>query len=68
MALICRDTVRLLGQYLEGILPPNPERELRRHLDRCRDCRLVLDVARETLETYFDREPERVERGKSQAA
>ena len=49
----CRDTVHLVCWYLEGKLSPSVEREIERHLNRCRDCRLVLEAATKTLEQRF---------------
>lgn len=49
----CRDTVHLICWYLEGKLSPSVEREIERHLNRCRDCRLVLETATKTLEQHF---------------
>jgi len=46
----CRDTVHLICWYLEGKLSPSVEREIERHLNGCRDCRLVLEAATKTLD------------------
>ncbi len=49
----CRDTVHLICWYLEGKLSPSVEREIELHLNRCHDCRLVLEVATKTLDQHF---------------
>jgi anti-sigma factor RsiW len=49
----CQDTVHLICWYLEGKLSPSVEREIERHLDRCRDCRLVLEAATKTVDQHF---------------
>ena len=49
----CQDTVHLICWYLEGKLSPSVEREIERHLSRCRDCRLVLEAATKTLDQHF---------------
>ncbi len=49
----CRVTVHLICWYLEGKLSRNVEREIERHLNRCRDCRLVLEAATKTLDQHF---------------
>ena len=49
----CRDTVHLICWYLEGKLSPSVEREIEQHLNRCRDCRLVLEAATKTLDQHF---------------
>ena len=53
-ALNCKETIRLICEYLEGRLGPGVEQDIRRHLSLCKDCGLVLDAARSTLTTYFN--------------
>jgi anti-sigma factor RsiW len=49
----CRETIHLICGYLEGNLSPREEREVERHLNRCQDCRLVLESANKTLGLDF---------------
>jgi len=49
----CRDTVHLICWYLERKLSPSVEREIERHVSRCRDCRLVLEAASKTLDQHI---------------
>jgi len=49
----CRDTIHLIFWYLEGRLSPVVETEIKRHLEGCSDCRLVLEAAVNTLDCYF---------------
>jgi Putative zinc-finger len=49
----CRDTIHLICWYLEGKLSPSVEDEIKKHLEVCTDCHLVLDAANSTLERYF---------------
>jgi anti-sigma factor RsiW len=49
----CRDTIHLICWYLEGKLSPSVESEIKRHLEDCPDCHLVLDAANTTLDRYF---------------
>ena len=49
----CRDTVHLMCSYVEGKLSPSVEREIERHLNRCRGCRFVLEAATKTLHMHF---------------
>ena len=58
MAMICKATIRLICEYLEGRLTPDVASEVQRHLSGCRNCRTVFDAAALTLEVYFDREVE----------
>lgn len=52
--LTCKETIRLICEYLDGRLSPGVAGELRMHLDDCKNCRMVLDAAQKTLATYFD--------------
>jgi predicted anti-sigma-YlaC factor YlaD len=52
----CRDTIHLICWYLEGRLSSPVEGEIKRHLEGCSDCRMVLEAAVNTLERYFTSE------------
>jgi hypothetical protein len=52
----CKDTIHLICWYLEGRLSTSVEGEIKRHLETCSDCHLVLDAAINTLERYFNSE------------
>ena len=52
----CRDTIHLICWYLEGRLSASVEGEIKRHLEGCADCHLVLDAAINTLDRYFTSE------------
>ncbi len=52
----CRDTIHLICWYLEGRLSSSVEGEIKRHLEGCRDCHMVLDAAVSTLDHYFSTE------------
>lgn len=54
--MTCRETIRLICEYLEGRLSPSVDASIQRHLSHCRDCHAVLQAAQKTLEVYFDRE------------
>jgi predicted anti-sigma-YlaC factor YlaD len=49
----CRDTIHLICWYLEGKLSPSVEDEIKKHLENCPDCHLVLEAANSTLDRYF---------------
>ncbi len=40
----CRDTIHLICWYLEGRLSASVEGEIKRHLESCADCHMVLDA------------------------
>ena len=52
----CKDTIHLICWYLEGRLSSSVEVEIKRHLENCSDCHLVLDAAINTLDRYFSTE------------
>jgi anti-sigma factor RsiW len=52
--MTCRETVRLICEYLEGRLSPGVAAVVSRHLGRCANCHLVLQAAQQTLDVYFD--------------
>jgi anti-sigma factor RsiW len=56
--MTCRETVRLICEYLEGRLSPSVAAIVSRHLDRCANCHLVLEAAQQTLDVYFDGNPD----------
>ncbi len=53
-AMTCRETVRLICEYLEGRLSPSVAAVVTGHIDRCSNCHLVLEAAQQTLDAYFD--------------
>jgi putative zinc finger protein len=50
----CRDTIHLICWYLEGRLSSSVETEIRRHVENCFDCHMVLNAAVNTLDRYFN--------------
>lgn len=53
-AMTCKTAVRTFCNYLEGHLSAHVVMALRRHLDGCKECRLVLETAQRTLEINFN--------------
>ena len=49
----CKDTIHLICWYLEGRLSTSVEVEIKRHVESCSDCHMVLDAAVNTLDRYF---------------
>jgi hypothetical protein len=52
----CKDTIHLICWYLEGRLSASVGEEIKRHLETCADCHLVLEAAINTLDRYFSTE------------
>jgi len=55
--LNCRGVIRELSDYLDGELDASARAELERHLERCEDCRLVVDTTRKTVQIFCNSEP-----------
>ena len=53
-SMTCRETVRLICEFLEGRLSPSVADVVSHHIDCCANCHLVLQAAQQTLDTYFD--------------
>jgi anti-sigma factor RsiW len=47
--LTCRDLVEVVGDYLEGSLPPDRHAEVVAHLEHCEDCLRYLTQLQSTL-------------------
>ena len=52
----CRETIRIICDYLEGKLAKPAAAAVQRHIGKCPDCRQVHETAKRTLEAYFDRD------------
>jgi predicted anti-sigma-YlaC factor YlaD len=49
----CRDAIHLICWYLEGKLTASVAHEVENHLSQCKDCRVILNAATTTLDSYF---------------
>ena len=52
----CKGVIREISDYLDGELAPSVRQELERHLDDCKDCRIVVDQTRLTIEIFCDKQ------------
>lgn len=64
----CRDTIHLICWYLEGKLSPSVASEIKKHVDSCPDCHMVLAAAVSTLDHYFSPSKNRETETANQAA
>jgi Putative zinc-finger len=53
----CRGVIRELSSYLDGELDRITLAEIELHLERCEDCRLVVDTTRKTIDIFCKAEP-----------
>lgn len=48
----CKTLVLELTDYLDGELDPGLKEELELHLLKCKDCRLIVNTTKKTIEIY----------------
>ena len=53
----CKKVVLELTSYLDGALDASVRLDLEQHLSRCKDCRLVVDTTRKTIQIFCNSEP-----------
>ncbi len=53
----CSGLIREISAYLDGDLGPELLADIEIHLERCKDCRLVVDTTRKTIEIYYNAQP-----------
>lgn len=52
----CQNVVRELSNYIDGDLDAGLKQELESHIEHCKDCRLVVDQTKKTIEIFCDSE------------
>ncbi|HEX4821857.1 MAG TPA: zf-HC2 domain-containing protein [Acidimicrobiales bacterium] len=57
-ALVCREAVALMGDYLDGRLPDRDIAKLERHLSACPHCSEYLAQLRVTIDALGHAEPD----------
>lgn len=50
----CRQLLFYLSDYIDGDLDQSLCNELEQHLQGCRNCRIVVDTMKKTIELYQD--------------
>jgi len=55
--LNCRGVVRELSNYIDGELELAVRQELERHFEHCKDCAVVLNQTRKSIQILCDSEP-----------
>jgi predicted anti-sigma-YlaC factor YlaD len=66
--MTCKETIRLICEYLDGKLVPSVDRDIRAHLDECRECRMVRDAASRMLKANSGSAPVSSSQRKSRVA
>jgi anti-sigma factor RsiW len=55
--LNCQGLIRELEDYLDDALDAAGRAELEQHLGKCKNCRIVVDTTRKTIEIFCNAEP-----------
>lgn len=53
----CKDIVKELADYLDEDLDASLRASIEAHLEKCKDCRLVVDTTKQTIQIYCNSEP-----------
>ena len=53
----CKDIVKELADYLDEDLDSSLRASIEEHLGKCKDCRLVVDTTKQTIQIYCNSEP-----------
>jgi len=53
----CKEIVKELADYLDEDLDPGLRESIEQHLGKCKDCRLVVDTTKQTIQIYCNSEP-----------
>ena len=53
----CKSVLTELCDFLDGQLDKGTVEEIKVHLSRCHDCRLLVDTTRKTIEIFCNAEP-----------
>jgi len=53
----CREIVKELADYLDEALDPLLRASIEEHLCKCKDCRIVVDTTKQTIDIFCNSEP-----------
>lgn len=53
----CKGLLLELSAYLDGELGSETLAEIQIHLERCKDCRVIVDTTRQTIQIYYNARP-----------
>lgn len=53
----CKKLLTELCDFLDGELDDATVEEVKQHMGRCQDCRLLVDTTRKTIEIFCNSEP-----------
>jgi predicted anti-sigma-YlaC factor YlaD len=53
----CKEIIAELADYLDEDLDPVLRASIEQHLAKCKDCRVVVDTCKKTIQIYCNSEP-----------
>jgi predicted anti-sigma-YlaC factor YlaD len=53
----CKTFIAELADYLDEPIDPILQAEIEEHLAKCKDCRIVVDTCKKTIQVYCNSEP-----------
>lgn len=53
----CKTIIVELTNYLDEELDPTLRAEIEQHLEKCKDCRLIVNTTKKTIEIFCNSEP-----------
>ena len=53
----CKEIITELADYLDEDLDPVLRASIEQHLAKCKDCRIVVDTCKKTIQIYCNSEP-----------
>ena len=53
----CQGLLHELTEYLDGALDETTRAELEQHLNKCKNCRIVVDTTRQTIDIFCNTDP-----------
>jgi hypothetical protein len=53
----CKEIITELASYLDEALDPCLRASIEQHLDKCLDCRIVVDTTKQTIHIFCNSEP-----------
>ena len=53
----CKTIIVELANYLDEELDPSLRAEIEQHLNKCQDCRLIVDTTKKTIQIFCNSEP-----------
>jgi len=55
--LNCKGVIREISDYIDAALEPEVKKELEQHMEHCKDCKMVVDQTKRTVDVFCDSEP-----------